>query len=229
MYFVDLVPQCSCFSTLFPAIKLDLNHPDLRSGTKYYDRVKNALSHELLSDISLRICWTPLDSSICKSSIAKYFADRQYDVQLVETQMKVHQEYSLNMPLLGENTPVDNGEKLFATPDELIEYVGMLSLSCNLERDEYLNSFNCDGRSVNVGGAKVIRWNGMFDCHTIVQLLEELKYVLSVQFCRHSKIYVSTLQKICVPTDEHSVGGPILSWISTCCPKYRYERTQLRL
>lgn len=84
------------------------------------------------------------------------------------------------MPLLGENLLTDCEDELFATPHELIEYVGMLSLSCNLDQDEYLNSFNCDGRSVSVGAAKVVRWNGMFDCHSIAQLLEELKYVLTM-------------------------------------------------
>lgn len=91
--------------------------------------------------------------------------------------MKQHQEYSLDMPLVGENELADDKEKLFATPHELVEYVGMLSLSCNLEQDDYLNSFNCDGRSMSLGGAKVVQWNGMFDCQTMVQLLDELKYV----------------------------------------------------
>lgn len=166
--------------SIFTAIKLNLNSPDLRSGTKYYDRVKNALSHDLLSNKSFRICWTPPDASICKSSIAKYFAERQYDVELIETLVKFHQEYSLNVPLVGENDFIDNVDKLFATPHELVEYVGMLSLSCGLEGDDYLNSFNCDGKSMNVGSAKVIQWNGMFDCQSIIQLLDELKYVISV-------------------------------------------------
>lgn len=163
---------------IFTAIKINLNNPDLRSGTKYYERVKKALSHELLSKKSLQISWTPPDSSICKSSIAKYFVDRQYDVQLIETQVKIHQEYSLKMPLLGENNFIKDVDELFATPHELVEYIGMLSLSCSLEQDDYLNSYNCIGKSMNVGSAKVIQWNGMFDCISIIHLLDELKYVL---------------------------------------------------
>lgn len=132
------------------------------------------MSHDLLSNKSLRIVWTPPDLSVCRSSIAKYFADRQCDVQLVQTQVKHHQEYSLNMPLVGENdTP--GGNELFATPHELVEYVGMLALSCSLERDDYLNSFHCDGNAMNVGSAKVAQWSGMFDGQTVVQLLDELK------------------------------------------------------
>lgn len=135
----------------------------------------------MLSKKSLQICWTAPDPSICKSSIAKYFADRQYDVELVETQVKLHQEYSLNMPLLGENNFMKDVDELFATPHELVEYIGMLSMSCSLEQDEYLNSYNCIGNSINVGSAKVIQWNGMFDCLTILQLLDELKYVFDPQ------------------------------------------------
>lgn len=164
-------------SYIFAAIKLNLNSPDLRSGTKYYDRVKNALSHDLLANKSFRLCWTPPDSSVCKSSVAKYFADRQYEVQLVETHQQLHQEYSLNMPLIGDNKIQQNVDELFASPHELVEYVGMLSLSCSLERDAYLNSCKYDGNSMNIGSAKVFKWNGMFDCLSIIQLLDELKFV----------------------------------------------------
>lgn len=185
---------------LFAAIKLNLNGPDLRSGTKYYERVKNALSHKLLSNKSFRICWTPPDASICRSSVAKYFADRQQNVELVETQVKLHQEYSLEVPLVGENDLMENVEKLFATPHELAEYVGMLSLSCSLDGDEYLNSYKCVGDSVNVGSAKVIQWNGMFDCLSMVQLFDELKYVTVVRLYnafRLIPLVLCLLQTVC--------------------------------
>lgn len=84
------------------------------------------------------------------------------------------------MPLIGENKFAENVDKLYATPHELVEYVGMLSLSCGLDGDEYLNSYNCDGDAMSVGSANIIQWNGMFDCHSITQLLDELKYMLIV-------------------------------------------------
>lgn len=165
-----------------------------------------------MANKSLRICWTPPDPSICKSSIAKYFADRQYEVELVETQHKLHQEYSLNMPLIGENKFQQNVDELFASPHELVEYVGMLSLSCNLERDEYLNSCKYDGNSMNIGSAKVIQWNGMFDCLSIIQLLDELKYVYWFSFFQ-PKIY-NSFYYFC---RKYVSGKTTIPWVALYC------------
>lgn len=124
----------------------------------------------------MRIQWQSIDSTVCSSSIAKYFVDKQYKCELVETTVKSHQEYSLKMPEIGEDT---NEQELsgnfYASPHEIVEYLGMLTLGCTRDADSYLNSYQCLGRTIEMGQAKVIQWSGMFMCSTILMLLNELR------------------------------------------------------
>lgn len=145
-------------------------------GQKYYDRVEYALSHSALPVWSMRVFWDPgSDSDACKSTIGKYFSlsHPENRVELIETLTRQHQQYSLNVPILGKDNLVKN--ELYATPHELVEYIGMLSLGCNLECDAYLNSYRCNGQTIEIGYAKIVQWNGLFGSDVIVQLFESLK------------------------------------------------------
>lgn len=83
------------------------------------------------------------------------------------------------MPLLGpqsmELTEIDGNEKFYATEHELVEYIGMLALSCDLESSEYLSSWNCSGHAIEVGSAVVVRLKGMFTSDFVKGLFKRLK------------------------------------------------------
>lgn len=155
---------------------------ELATTTKFYERVRTALSNEILPKFSLRLVWKPPQNTtnpICPSSIAKYFSDLDYEVNLVQTDCKLHQEYGLQMPLLGPNTDdlieIDGNSKFYASEHELVEYVGMLALSCNFESSEFLNSWKFTGHCIEVGNALVIRLRGMFTSEFVKILFRKIK------------------------------------------------------
>lgn len=128
----------------------------------------------------MRFSWEPPVSTVCTSSVAKFFSEKSYTVKLVPTEMKQHQEYSLRMPLLGQDVEAMQMMKaesidFFASPHELVEYIGMVSLSCSLDQQEYLNSYVSQGKSVAIGSAKVVHWTGFFTTAVVLSLLTELK------------------------------------------------------
>lgn len=161
-----------------PAIRIDLKNPELRAGTKYYQRVRQALSHSLMPRFNVLVNWaSPADSLVCTSSVAKYFADKSYAVELMPTQMFHHQEYSLQMPLLGQDN-TDDEQPFYASEHEIVEYIGMLSLGCNLMPTEsYLSSYTPpnDCRTCEIGSAKVIQWRGFFSSDILCQLWQALQ------------------------------------------------------
>lgn len=123
--------------------------------------------------------WEPPVSTVCTSSVAKYLTEKGYTVKLAPTEMKQHQEYSLRMPLLGQDADIQlikaESIEFFATPHELLEYIGMVSLSCTLDQQEYLNSYVSHGKSVEIGSAKVVQWRGFFPTSIVLKLLTALK------------------------------------------------------
>ncbi|XP_031627936.1 ribonuclease P protein subunit p40 isoform X2 [Contarinia nasturtii] len=165
-------------------IEINLKSSDIATTTKYYARLQTALSNESLGTFKMRFTWEPPREkdekrAICPSSIAKYFTDLGYDVQLNQTECKTSVEYGLKVPILGSETDelVDlNGQsKFYASPDELVEYAGMLALSCNLESSEYLNTWSFTGHTVAVGNAFVVRLKGLFTCNLVKMLFKKLR------------------------------------------------------
>lgn len=162
--------------TLPPDVRLNLLNPDLSPDTKFYQRVRTALTNPLLPKMSMRVAWQPpADSAICPSSVAKYFDEKGYRVRLIQTNRSQHQEYSMEMPLLGKDGDKLNANGFYATPNDIIEYIGMLSLGCNREPSEYLNSYRCHGHSREVGNGTVVQWRGMFTCNTVERLFDMLR------------------------------------------------------
>lgn len=174
------------FSIHFSDLAIVIDLKNLVTTTKYYARVKNALSNELLPKFSFRFLWQPPklgkngDSKpICPSSIAKYLNDLGYEVNLNQTECKLNIEYGLKMPRLGAESDdpidVDGESNFYATPHELIEYAGLVALSCNRDKTEYLNSYLFSGHVMEVGYALVIQLKGFFSCDLIRMLFKQLR------------------------------------------------------
>lgn len=165
-------------------IQIDLKSKELETTTKYHGRLQTALSNETLSKFTMRIMWDPPkekdeNKQICPSSVAKYFSDLSYNVDLNQTDCKTGLEYGLQMPKLGPESDdlVDiNGQSNFyASPHELVEYAGVLALSCNLEPTEYLNTWSFKGHTVEVGSALTLQLKGLFSCNLIKTLFRKLR------------------------------------------------------
>lgn len=172
------------FCFIFSDIKIDLKSPDIATTTKYYARLQTALSKEALGRFKMRFVWEPPrekndTKAICPSSAAKYFSDLGYDVDLKQTECKTSVEYGLNVPILGpdsdELVELNGKSEFYVSPDELVEYAGMLAMSCNLESTEYLNTWSITGHTVAVGNAFVVRLKGMFTCNLVKLLFKKLR------------------------------------------------------
>lgn len=175
---------------------------DLKAVTtqsKFYARVKTALSNENLPRCSFRFTWQPpkptdsSSSSICPSSPAKYFADLGCNVKLAQTECNLKIEYGLEVPRLGPESDdpieIDGQSNFYATPHELAEYAGLLALSCDRKASEYLSSWAFKGHTTEVGYALVIRLKGMFTCEMVGALYEKLRLV-PVNSCSALKVSV---------------------------------------
>lgn len=172
-------------------IRLNLLDPNLSPDTKHYARVCAGLRSDALAPVAMRIAWQPpADSGACPSSVAKYFADAGYRVRLMRTERQQHAEYGLRVPLLGRDadgeptepepelepkTDKSGEHRFYATAADVVEYVGMLSLGCELEADTYLSGYRCAGRSMAVGNAAVGQWRGLFTGATVAALLAALR------------------------------------------------------
>lgn len=127
--------------------------------------------------MSMRVAWQPpSDSQVCPSSVAKYFSEKGYTVKLMQTKRSQHQEYSLDLPLLGkDDLSAETPTEFYATPSDVLEHIGMLSLGCDRQPNGYLNSYRCHGRSVEVGQATVVQWRGFFTCQSIERMFDVLR------------------------------------------------------
>lgn len=161
-----------------------MKRKELTTTTKYYGRLEKALSNAALSKFTIRVLWDPprvkaTEKPVCPSSIAKYFSDLEYNVNLNQTECKTSIEYGLKMPILGRDcddlVEVNGQQKFYATPHELTEYAGMLALGCNLEQTEYLNTWSFEGHTIDVGSALVVRFKGMFSCNLIKMIFRMLR------------------------------------------------------
>lgn len=178
-----------CVSSFLSAIEINLKSFDLTTTTKQHARIQTALSNETLGKFTMRVAWEPprekdAAKAICPSSIGKYFSDAGYEVELKQTECKTSLEYGLKMPTIAQESDdlvvLNAQSNFYATPHELVEYAGMLALSCDLEPSEYLNTWSFSGHAVEVGSALVIRLKGLFTCNLIKTLFKELMYVKTI-------------------------------------------------
>lgn len=177
-------------------IQINLKNPDLSPTTKYYERIKHCLSHELLSSvnngasITMQLFWTPPENSeICPSSIAKYFHNLGRTVELKQPQLNIHHETSLRFPKLLQN----NNEQFKINDIELfhdfVEYLGMALLSCDTNPDKYISSFEIISESceINEESAKIIHSKGFQTVDLIWQLIQVIRDILKTS----NKIWIA--------------------------------------
>ncbi|CAD7091231.1 unnamed protein product [Hermetia illucens] len=153
-------------------IRIDLKHPDLRNDKPYFQRVKRALENEAFTNQSLQFTWDPSDSSICPSSAAAYFNSQNCTVRTCHTKVKVHRERSLRCPKYDPKSGKD-----VDGPHELVEYLSMRMLSCDMDRNEILNSYCENLDTEDVDTALMVHCKGFFSASFINRLWNELRKI----------------------------------------------------
>jgi hypothetical protein len=101
--------------------------------------------------------------------VAKYFAEKSCVLKLCRNSFNFHQEYALQLPEI-EKISKDCGI------EEIAEFVGYHTLSCDLEFDPLKESHLNDFNYADCGSARILTWKGFLACENICQLIAELKY-----------------------------------------------------
>lgn len=148
-------------------VTIDLKSPDLLPSTKHFQNVKKSLQHPLLSNISFHFTWIASSPEVCPSSIAKYFSDKSYNIKLCQNELNSHQEYFSKLPEIPDNLQED-------TLEEIVEFIGMVTLGCDLEPKEELSSYvSPDG--IEMGSARILNIQGFIPCESLLKLVMEAK------------------------------------------------------
>lgn len=168
---IDFITDLLLSYLLFVSVvKIDLKN--CKPG-KFYDRIKQRLS---IIKTTLIIKWQPEDDSICPSSIAKYFHERGYVVKECNSTFISHTEYSVKVPEV--DFDVVEGE-------ELVEWLGMISLGCDLENectDNFINTYETPVPNTAVGQVKVLQWRGFYSAEEIQRLFDCIRQVCVTKF-----------------------------------------------
>lgn len=118
------------------------------------------------------LSWDPNDNKICPSSIAKYFADKNFSVKLCSPQITTRTEYQVDVPIF-----CDDLAKCCET-NELIEWLGMFSISGDCERgapDSYTNTYQVPEPNIKYGQVQYLEFRGLFSSRRVEILLEGLR------------------------------------------------------
>lgn len=136
----------------------------LLKSTNYRKTIENALKSDLIPAINLQITWEPPSKEICVSSIAKHFHDKGLSVIEQKNEIKTREELTMRVPEFSslENCP------------EIVEYLAMLSLNCQMSPDEYLSSYEVVGDMTRVRGVKVIKMKGFYSSDSVREILKQL-------------------------------------------------------
>lgn len=59
--------------------------------------------------------------------------------------------------------------------EEIVEFIGLHSLGCDLELEDVIESRENDFEYEEVGSARILNWRGFFSCERICELVRELR------------------------------------------------------
>ncbi|KAK5646843.1 hypothetical protein RI129_005307 [Pyrocoelia pectoralis] len=174
------------------SINLLSNH--FKPGKKNYDRTKDRLL--TLKKMTLLINWEPPHLDICPSSVAKYFDDLKFDVQVCLPDFQMRTNYTIKVP----NFTMDNIH-------EFVEWLGMFSLESDLGGggESYLSTYETPQPYQEYGQVKFLQWRGFFSSQQINKLLEVLISHLKDEEKPWISLYVQGFSDVVVGWDlqEH--------------------------
>ncbi|GAB0097587.1 hypothetical protein DMENIID0001_132420 [Sergentomyia squamirostris] len=141
--------------------EINLKDPALLKDTAHRKNILKALSSRYLPDIDIQITHVPVAKRFCPSSVAKYFSDRNFSVELCSTVKKESKVFPGQIPkwtFAEDDSKEDFQEKVV----DFIEFIGFLSLDCSTTGDDYLNSYTYSWPMECVSKVTVRKWKGMF-------------------------------------------------------------------
>jgi Ribonuclease P 40kDa (Rpp40) subunit len=166
--FYNLEPYFS----LLPVVEIDLKSPDLCHGKKYFENTKKSLANPILKKFNLALTWHSPDASVCSSSVAKYFVDQGFEVELQTPKVKRRSERDVTVPMLGDP---DDATRDFCAFDEMVEFIGMSTLGCDRGRREATSTYQVYGETLVVGSMRVLTCKGMFTAELVEAVFEKLR------------------------------------------------------
>lgn len=130
-----------------------------KKDTKYRQMVEESLRNPILPKITFQFKWEPPSGDICSSSVGKFFSD--HEVVVCPTEIKIRDELSRRLASFSN----------MESSEEVLEYLGILSLNCTDTSDDFLTSYNYPGDMTRVRNVKVIQSKGFFtptDLQTVI-------------------------------------------------------------
>ncbi|XP_055841680.1 ribonuclease P protein subunit p40-like isoform X2 [Episyrphus balteatus] len=154
-------------------ITIDLKNNNFVEQPKLHNRIKNALSNSEIERFDFQLTWESIDSSICPSSIAKFFKDIGYNVEQHSIQTQLAQKYNLKIP----NEAFSKSDSKIAY--QVAEYFGFIMLECDMNSAEELNSY-CPSFNLNFDGQQtmgciILHCKGLMSSDFVSNLFDALR------------------------------------------------------
>lgn len=141
---------------------------DLQNSKKKLEKLQAILKK--LGYFTVILSWDPHEDDICPSSVAKYIYDLGHEITESHTDFKSNTAYSIKVPVIDLEL-AENDDIL-----EFMEWLGMLSLEGDLEKDsltDYVNSYVTPIPNIYLGQVKCLQWKGLFTSEQIQNLIEK--------------------------------------------------------
>ncbi|KAK9882486.1 hypothetical protein WA026_021828 [Henosepilachna vigintioctopunctata] len=150
-------------------VTVDLKSDDFKSGKCNYERTKSCL--QKLKNFDVILSWEPPEKEICPSSIAKYFSDLGYPVELCKIRHHRKTAHSLMVPVIPNLDEFDDEASA-----NFIEWLGMLCIGGSLnERLDFISTYSIPEPSTYTGEVKILQWRGFFSSKDVARLIKQLE------------------------------------------------------
>lgn len=138
------------------------------------NELQQGLKHESLAKKSIYFTWqAPSGTTVCPSSIASYFTtDVGYNVKLCKSKVVKTTMYGLRFPEIPTNLNSIESTDLLST---VAEYIGMVTLGCNLEENEAVTSYQHPENVIDIGKGQIINCRGFFNSELVFNLIQQIR------------------------------------------------------
>lgn len=137
------------------------------------NELQEGLKHESLANKSIYFTWqAPSGTTVCSSSIASYFSGIGYNVKLCKSKVVKSPLYGLRFPEIPTNLNSPENSDLLST---VAEYIGMVTLGCDLEEKEAVTSYQHPENVVDIGKGQLINCRGFFNSEFVFNLIQQIR------------------------------------------------------
>ncbi|KAG5683883.1 hypothetical protein PVAND_013144 [Polypedilum vanderplanki] len=130
------------------------------------------LYNDILEKLEINFVWKPLSNDTCPSSIAKFFANLNYNVNAINNQSGTNYLFDLKFPKI----PSTNKSEPYEW-DEFIECIGMMMLGCDFEKNN-CSSYELPGKIIQIGRGQIINFKGFIPHFILDKAFKEILKIL---------------------------------------------------